>query len=85
MITRDRVTEQVAQLWCLPAHGNKEMDVCFAEDIIRLVLQVAEEARREGMIRVTAMVRNYAAAHPDIRCTVLADVISADIQEELNQ
>ena len=47
---REKVLEKVAQLWCLPQHAKKEMDVEFSKSIVDLILadrrMVMEEAEK---------------------------------------
>lgn len=36
-MTIEEAQEEVAQLWCLPAHADKEMDSELAEDMAQLL------------------------------------------------
>ena len=47
-------TEIAAQLWCLPQHENKVMDVEFAKSIVE-VLDL-ERKRAEGLVKVLEQV-----------------------------
>jgi hypothetical protein len=60
--------ERVAQLWCLPEHGNKEMDAAFAESVLALVAAVrveASEAMRERCAKVADGISNQHRADAD--------------------
>lgn len=46
-MTRDKYTDKAAQLWCLPQHAKKEMDVEFAQSIVQALREVAAEAFEE--------------------------------------
>ena len=41
---QDKYSDKAAQLWCLPQHAHKEMDVDFAMSIAQVLREVAEEA-----------------------------------------
>jgi hypothetical protein len=41
----EQLLEKVAQLWCLPQHAHKEMDVAFATSIRDLILSYTAELR----------------------------------------
>lgn len=41
--------DRAAQLWCLPQHGNKEMDVDFAQSIAQ-ALDAAEQRGRDEVL-----------------------------------
>ena len=45
-------TEKAAQLWCLPQHAHKDMDVEFAQSIATAL----REARREAMAECCKLV-----------------------------
>lgn len=62
MSNTDRYAERAAQLWCLPQHSHKEMDVTFAQSIAALLGAVAEEAAREQREKDVAEIKIAARA-----------------------
>lgn len=46
-LTDEGLRDAVAQLWCLPKHEHKEMDVEFGMSIIALLKQVRDAAKKE--------------------------------------
>lgn len=47
-ISDEGLRESVAQLWCLPQHEHKEMDVEFAMSIVGLLQQVRDETKEKA-------------------------------------
>lgn len=75
----DRAMEIAAQLWCLPQHAHKEMDVEFAESIAAALRDFAEEAaarwKREadmGAMMLAALRALVEAAEHALRDTASA-------------
>lgn len=67
-------TEQVAQLWCLPEHDNKQVDVGFAADVVKLL--DAKDSIIEGL---------RAEIAEDIKLIEILGEQSASLKKELDR